>query len=115
MSRAGGERLDRRIQIWRHIEIGRDAYNVPIYQWQLQRTINARVRHLRAAERYDGSQIFAMSEVAFTTRWFTNLQPTDLIVFDGKQYDITGIAEIGRSIAREIAATWRQNNTVVLG
>ena len=107
--RAG--QYDRVIQIWRYTEIGRDPiFNTPIYEWAAIHTIRARTTFLRAAERIGGGQEFAVKELRFATRWFDDLQPTDVIRFDGENFDIEGIAELGRREGLEIAATWRQGH-----
>lgn len=97
------------IEVWRFAEVGKTPYNEPILAWTRIKVLAAMVKPLRAAERFESSQVFATSEMVFRVRWFADLQPTDLIVFDGKQYDITGIAELGRRRRYEITATWRQN------
>jgi len=105
--RAG--QFDRVIQIWRYTEIGRDPiFNTPIMEWAAIHTIRARTTYLRGAERVGAGQEFAVREVRFTTRWFDDLQHTDVIRFDGDNWDIEGIAEIGRREGLEISATWRQ-------
>lgn len=102
------------VEVWRHTQAGTNEYNEPIYSWTRIKVLAAMVKPLRAAERFESSQVFAMSEMVFRVRWFADLQPTDLIVFDEKQYDIGGIAELGRRRRYEISATWRQNDVEVL-
>jgi head-tail adaptor len=69
-------------------------------------TIRAKATFLRAAERIGSDQEFAVKELRFTTRFF-DLQPTDVIRFDGQNFDVEGIAELGRREGLEITATWR--------
>lgn len=105
--RAG--QFDRVIEIWRYTQIGLDPiFNVPILEWAAIHTIRAKTSFLRAAERIGSGQEFAVRELRFTTRYFDDLQPTDVIRFDGDNWDIEGIAEIGRREGLEISATWRQ-------
>jgi SPP1 family predicted phage head-tail adaptor len=110
--RAG--QFDRVIQIWRLTEIGRDPiFNTPVLEWNSVHTIRARATFLRAAERIGAGQEFAVKELRFTTRYFDDLQATDVIRFDGQNYDVEGIAEIGRREGLEISATWRQGGLEV--
>lgn len=100
--------LNRSIVIKRRVQIGTTPSNEPIFEWQPVRKMAANVRPMKADERFDGSQVFAWSTVVFKIRWIPDLVQTDVIVFDGRNYNVSGIAEIGRRVGLEVTATWRQ-------
>ncbi len=103
--------LNRTITILRKVQIGEpNDYGEYETEWQTRHRLRANVKWGAVAERMDGnaSQRFAAATVAFKTRWFFDLQPTDVIGCDGKFYNIVGSTEIGRRVGLEITATWRQ-------
>lgn len=102
--------LNRLITVLRREQTGTTIANEPIFEWLPVRRISANVRYLKADERFDGNQVFAWSTVVFKTRWFPGLEPTDVISFDGRNYNVSGYAEIGRRVGLEITGTWRQGD-----
>jgi head-tail adaptor len=99
--------LNRKITVKRRAQIGTSSTNEPTFEWQTFKTVAANAKFLRAGERLESGQKFAAKAMVFKTRWMA-LEPTDIIVFDGSNFDITGIAEIGRRVGLEITAEWRQ-------
>jgi len=100
--------LNRFIKVLRREQTGTSIANEPIFGWNTVRRISANVRYLKADERFDGNQVFAWSTVVFKTRWFPGLEPTDIISFDGRNYNVKGYAEIGRRVGLEITAEWKE-------
>lgn len=103
--------LNRSIAILRKVNVGEpNDYGEYETEWQTIHRPRANVKWGQVAEKVDttASQRFAAATVTFRTRWIADLRPTDVVTFDGRNYNILGSAEVGRRVGLEITATWRQ-------
>lgn len=95
--------LDRRATILRRIEGAVDALNAPAITYTEVATVWCQRLDTRAYERTDSGKVYAVREAKFRMR-FRELLATDRIVSEGRAYEITGIAEIGRRAGLEVMA-----------
>lgn len=109
MLNAGG--LDRRIVLHRRgEEIGRDAFNAPIFGSDVALTVSAAFRPLSDSERMAASEVGATMTARLQIRWSADvaaLSPLWWLTFDGRTFDIVGVKEIGRREGIEITAAAR--------
>lgn len=78
-----------------------------VITWDLVETVWAQVVPLRALERWSSQQVKASIDHKFLIRYRDDITPVDIIEFEGKEYDIYSINEVGRRQALEIMATTR--------
>ena len=102
--RAG--QLDRRIRIEAksitHSDSGQE-----VVTWTELATVAARKIENRGAERFAAQQIVGHAVKTFWIRWSETVSAITTehrIVFDGRNYDITDVREIGRRVGLEIDA-----------
>lgn len=103
--RAGA--LDRRITIERNTPTHDADSNEEVASWGTLATVWAQAKPLRGSERFEADRENAERTVTFRIRHRTDIDEEMRIVFDGDNYDIESIAEIGRSEGLEIIATAR--------
>lgn len=103
--RAG--KLDRRIEILRHQEIGRNELNEPIMGWVPVAEVWASARPNRGAERFEAQQLVGSAVLTFQIRYRADISVEDRIGYEGRTWDIHDIREIGRRVGTEIDATAR--------
>jgi len=99
-------RMDRRIQLQVKVET-QDASGEPIESWNALDTVWAEAIPLRGTERFASQQTAAEADTRFKIRYRSDVTVENRIVFDGDNYDITAVMEIGRREALEILATRR--------
>lgn len=102
-------KLDRRITV-RRIAATVDAYNEPVGVPADHMTIWAAKKDISDRERLSAAEIGATITTRFTIRWSckaAEITPKDLVLCDGRTYDIHGIKEIGRRRYLEITAAAR--------
>lgn len=100
--------LDRRITLLRRGETGKDAWNNPILDWAPLATVWAAKRDVSDEEKLRSSQTLATLTTRFRIRWSSvvkDLNPKDRVRFDGRDYAIAAVKEIGRRVGLEITAT----------
>jgi head-tail adaptor len=112
--RAGS--LDRAVTLQRRT-LSTDDAGAPVETWaDLATAVPAQVRPLRARERVaapsgleqrGGTVRIATAEIVVTIRWRVGLGPVDRVLHDGRVWDVTGIAELGRRGGIEILAQAR--------
>ncbi|MGY9045997.1 MAG: phage head closure protein [Rhodobacterales bacterium] len=87
--------LDRRVQFRRAVLVD-DGYG-QVEQWQDHGApVFAAKRDISDAERWNAGQVQASITTRFTVRWsgFTaDIDPTDRLTCEGREYEITGIKE----------------------
>jgi len=99
--RAGN--LDRRVTFQRLATTpGRGGE--PTKAWADAFTTWAQVRDVSASERASAPKEMAQRSSTFTIRWRSDVTESMRIVYDGREWDITGIKELGRRGGLEIAA-----------
>lgn len=100
--RAG--RLDRRITIQRKSVTQSDS-GEEVVTWTDVDTVYAEKVENRGDERFAAQQLVGHAIVTFRIRWSDTVKEvTDehKIVFDGRDYDITAVREIGRRVGIEM-------------
>lgn len=101
--------LDRRIIIKR-AETSTDDFNTPVETFYEFSIVWANAKPISDGERAAAGQTIAAKSYRFTIRYSTtvsSIDPKDRIEFDGREYDIGGVKEIGRREFLEITATAR--------
>ncbi|WP_166163115.1 phage head closure protein [Chelativorans oligotrophicus] len=104
--RAG--KLDRRLTIRRFTVIGRDEFNAPIKDWSDLATVWAQQRPNRGGERFAAQQIAGSSVMTFHIQ-YRDVKVTDRILYDGREWNITDVREVGRRVVTEIDCVARQD------
>lgn len=102
--RAG--RLDRRITIKRK-SITQNDFGEEITTWVTVATVWAQKIEARGAERFSAQQFIGHAVTTFRIRWSTTVSEITAehqISFDGRDFDVTDIREIGRREGIEIDA-----------
>lgn len=99
--RAGA--LDRRIRIEQQTT-SQDGFGEPIVTWAILAVVAAEVRPLRGQERFQAQQFAAEATTRFRIRHRTDLDETMRILYDGEEYDIAAISELGRREGLELLA-----------
>ncbi len=98
--RAG--KLDRELIILRKSEDSVDAFNEPVEVWAPLSTVWGQQRPNRGSERFQAQQLTATTVITFHIRYFPGLKVTDRIEYEGRQWDILDIREIGRRVVHEL-------------
>ena len=75
-----------------------------IETWPVFATVWAQVKNMAGREKIDANARRADADVQFMILWLADVVPTMRIVFDGRNYDILAIAEIGRRDGLRILA-----------
>jgi SPP1 family predicted phage head-tail adaptor len=105
--RAG--RLDRRITIERATET-RDAFNNPVLAWGPLATVWASVEHIRDSERWSAQEVGAAVQMRFQIRYsqaVADVNPKDRLTYEGREFDIVAVKELGRREGLELTAAAR--------
>lgn len=97
-------KLDRRITIQEPV-VSQDGYGEPIAtRWSDVATVRAQVIPVSGREYFDAAAVRAEKTTRFRIRWRRGVTETQRIVYDGRNYNIRSIVEIGRREGLEIAA-----------
>jgi SPP1 family predicted phage head-tail adaptor len=107
--------LDRRITIQR-ATLTRNDFNELIETWTDYVTISAKCSDPSTAEKFRAQEVGAEIDMRFTIRWsldVSDVSPRDRVRFDDREYNITGVRNIGRRRWREIVAVARAEGMVV--
>ena len=101
--------LDRRLEIVRDLETGRDAYNAPVLQPSTIAVVWASKRTLWGSEFLAGeAETVCENRLVLAIRYRSDLKTTDRLSCEGEEYEISALREIGRRRGIEIQATARQ-------
>ena len=87
-----------------------DSFGQPIPSWakiHTDATLPARVMPNRGNERFTAQQVYGESVVTFRIRWRSDVSVENRIVYDGKNWDIRDVREVGRREGLEIDASVR--------
>lgn len=101
--------LDRRVKI-RRATFSTNGFNEQVESWADLGTVWASVTPISDGERFRAGEMLAAKSSRFVIRYSSkvaSVDPRDRLVFDGREYDINGVKEIGRREALEITATAR--------
>lgn len=102
--RAG--KLDRRVTIRRATET-RDDFNNPVQTWADVATVWAQQRPNRGSERFTAQENAGAAVMTFHIRFRSDVTVKDRIQYDGREWDIADVREIGRRVVTEIDCTAR--------
>jgi SPP1 family predicted phage head-tail adaptor len=101
--------LDRRIVLQR-AAVAPNDFNEPVATWSDLITVWAAVYQLTDVEQFRAQEIGAEVTTRFTISYSSevaDLGSTDRVAFDGREYNITGVRELGRREWLEIRAVAR--------
>lgn len=101
--------LDRRVQ-FRRAEMVQGGLGTTLVFADHGSPVWARKRDVSDMERLRAAEVQAMVSARFMVRWSTftaGITPKDRLVCGGREYDISGIKEIGRQEFLEITAAAR--------
>jgi SPP1 family predicted phage head-tail adaptor len=102
-------RMDRRVTL-RRATAAPDAFNEPVQSWANLATVWAEARPISDRERIAAAEVAASITHRFTIRWsaaLADLSPRDRLIFEGREFDISAVKEIGRREGIEITASAR--------
>ncbi|MDD1533044.1 MULTISPECIES: head-tail adaptor protein [unclassified Bradyrhizobium] len=96
--RAGS--LDRLIEIQRRTT-GLDLYGTPVETWTTLATMRAQLLK-NATDDREGARGHATDAVLTFRMYFASLGLNDRLLYESRQYEITGITEIGRRVGMDV-------------
>lgn len=99
--------LDRQITIEAPTETP-NAIGEPIQTWSVFVTVWAKVAPVRGRERFTADQVAAEADTIFRIRWLVGVTEKMRVSYDGRLYDITYIAELGRREGMELQTVMRR-------
>lgn len=102
-------KLDRRIKLQKNV-LALDDYGNQIDNWSEYINVWANVKPISDGERFGGGEVKAYATHRFQIRWhlmIADLSAVWRLEYDGRQYDISGVKELGRREGFEITATAR--------
>ncbi len=102
-------RMDRRITIQRIAATAPDGHGGTRETWGDLVTVWAEVKPISDGERWraEQSQVAATATHRFRIRWGLGVTPLDRIRFEGREFEISGVKEIGLRVGQEITAVAR--------
>lgn len=102
-------RLNRRITIRRIVAAVPDGVGGKVQSWGDHATVWAEAKPISDGERWraEQSQVTATATHRFLVRWGVGVTPLDRILFEGREFEISGVKEIGLRDGQEITAVAR--------
>ncbi|WP_426609493.1 phage head closure protein [Bradyrhizobium sp. McL0616] len=97
--RAGN--LDRLIEIQRR-GTGLDLYGTPVETWTTYATMRAQLLKNTTDDREGERGHTTDATLTFRMYYFASLSLNDRLLYEGQQFEITGISEIGRRVAVDL-------------
>lgn len=94
-------KLDRRVQI-KVKTASRDAYGAEILTYSVLATVWAEVVPISGREYFSAAQFVPEASLKIRMRFREDFDETAIIAYDGLDYDILYIAEIGRADGLEV-------------
>jgi SPP1 family predicted phage head-tail adaptor len=107
--RIGAGQMDRRITL-RRATITQNAFGEAIAVWGDLTTVPAHFMPVSDSERYRSDEMAADITSRFRIRWSATtgtVTPRDRLTYQGREYDIHGVKEMGRRDFLEITASAR--------
>lgn len=98
--------MDRRITLKGYTSAA-DAYGQMVKTWATGSVVWAAVEVVSGTEGQDNQAELSRRRLKFTIRYKSGVDETYRIVYEGNDYDIISVAEIGRRRYMEIIATVR--------
>lgn len=106
-------RCDRRAQFRRYEEYD-DGYST-VYRWEDHGDpVWVQLTHVSDSEKWQAAQVQATVTSRLRLRWSSfaaDISPLDRVICEGRDYNITGVKEIGRRKAIEITASARADQS----
>ena len=105
--------LDRRLTL-RRATVTTNSLNELVSNWSDLATVWASKKDVSDGERVRAQEVGSSITTRFQVRWSTvtaSLTPKDRLVCEDREYEITGVKEIGRRVGLEITATARTDQT----
>lgn len=101
--------LDRRITIRRVVSETPDGVGGKAQVWGDVVTVWAKAQPISDGERWRAgqSQVTATATHRFRIRWGVGVTPLDRVRFEGREFEISGVKEIGLRVGQEITAVAR--------
>jgi SPP1 family predicted phage head-tail adaptor len=102
-------KLDRRLKIMRSTETVNNL-NEPVLTWGVLADVAAGKRDVSDGERLRAKEMNASITTRFHIRWsrkVSDVDARDRVLFDGREYDIAAVKELGRRVGLEITAAAR--------
>jgi SPP1 family predicted phage head-tail adaptor len=103
--------LDRRITLQRATR-AQDATGQEVETWATLAEVWGSKRDVSDSERVAAAEVSAEITTRFQIRWdssWSDLNPKDRVVYNGRTYDISSVKEIGRREGLEITAAARSD------
>lgn len=100
--RAGN--LDRTIAIEAFEITGQDEAGQPIGEWTLLATVRAQIVQTSTEEYFRASGEGATSTIVFRVRYLSRVTNQHRIVFEGRNFDLEEVKELGRRRGLELRA-----------
>jgi len=97
--RAGN--LDRLIEILRRTT-GLDLYGTPVESWTTYATMRAQLLKNAVDDREDARGHTTDAVLTFRMYYFASLSLNDRLLYEGHQYDVKQITEIGRRVGMDV-------------
>lgn len=97
--RAGN--LDRIIEIQRRTT-GLDLYGTPVETWTTFATMRAQLLRNATDDRESARGHATDAVLTFRMYYFASLSLNDRLLYEGQQYEITSITEIGRRVGMDV-------------
>ncbi|QYX58119.1 phage head closure protein [Roseovarius sp. SCSIO 43702] len=106
-------RYDRRAQFRRYVEID-DGFGT-VQSWEDHGDpVWVQLTHVSDSEKWHAAQVQATVTSRLRLRWSSfaaDISPLDRVICEGRDYNITGVKEIGRRKAIEITASARADQS----
>lgn len=106
-------KMDRRVSILRGSK-SKDGYNADILTWHPFVSRWAEATPINDAERLRAGEVLGQKKYRFVLRYdpdTSTIDHRDRLTFDGREYDINGVKELGRKESIEITATARAQSS----
>ncbi|MCR4300179.1 MAG: phage head closure protein, partial [Sulfuricaulis sp.] len=96
--------LDRKIRIEKRV-VSQQDYGEPVPTYTLLAEVWADVRPLSGREFFDAEQTIAEDFTEFRTRWIEGVNAQCRILYDGNEYNVRAVHELGRRAGLRIVTT----------
>jgi SPP1 family predicted phage head-tail adaptor len=100
--------LDRRVTI-QALSIAPDGSGQEVETWTPVATVWMRVRPFRGGERFLAQQVVGKAVTTFEARYRSDVTVKNRLLYDGKNWDIADVRQIGRKERMELDATARSD------
>lgn len=105
--RAG--KLDRIVTLRRYVTVGKNPLGESIKEWSDVIDLPAQQRPNRGDERFAAQQLSGSAVMTFHVRYRDDISVEDRLFYDGREWNITDVREVGRNKLTEIDAVARQD------